>query len=175
MQFIDQSPAYKRKSISFGKAVEANRVKLTAEAGSEKLAICFRPDLKTAIAFDLDIDERLDFNSLSTSEKIDLLIDDLLPKFCYPDLLPLTGRSVWNVRFVIDGTVERTLRFDEFGLHDVSHEDVWPEIEIETDVVTLLAMLRAEIARHHVTRPPYPEVPRVDNGEEMIDQDVTGW
>ncbi|MCB1342311.1 MAG: hypothetical protein KDK24_14835 [Pseudooceanicola sp.] len=175
MQFIDQAPAYKRKSITFAKAVAQGRARVKAETDADRLAVCFRPDLKTAIAFDMDIEDRLDFNALSTSEKADLLIDELLPKFCHPDLLPLTGRSAWHVRFVIDGTVERTLRFDDRGLHDVSHEDAWPEIEIETDILTLLAMLRAEIARFHMTKPRYPEVPRVQDGEEVMDEDVTGW
>ena len=105
-----------------------------------------------------------------------MLVDELLPKFFHPDLVVLTGRSVWHVRFVVDGTVERTLRLDDMGVHDVSHEpDIWPEIEIETDILTLLAMLRAEIARFHMTKPPYPAVPRRTDGEDAVDDDVSGW
>ena len=176
MQFIDQSSAYTRKSLPFTKAVAANRAKVIAEAGSDKLAICFRPELKTALAFDLDVEDRFDFNALPTAQKVDLLIDELLPRFFHPDLVVLTGRSVWHVRFVVDGTVERTLRLDDMGVHDVSHEpDIWPEIEIETDILTLLAMLRAEIARFHMTKPPYPAVPRRTDGEDAVDDDVSGW
>lgn len=175
MQFIDQSAAYTRKSITLDKALAAGRAKLTAEPGSDKLAICFRPELKIAIAFDLDIDDRVDFKTLPTPDKLDLMIDDLLPRFFHPDLLPLTGRAVWHVRFVIDGSHRRTLRLDDRGLHDVSRDDPPAEVELETDILTLMALLRAQIAEFHHTRPPYPQVPRgAEDGDEDFDDEVWG-
>ena len=167
MQFIDQSAAYTQKSITLEKALSTNRAKMTAGPGADALAQCFRPDLKTAIAFDLDIDERLEFNALSTPEKLDLLIDELLPKFFHPDLLALTEQPIWHVRFVVDGSVERTLQLDDLGLHDVSSEELEPDIEFETDVLTLLALLRSAIAEFHVKQPPYPVVPGQEDDDEV--------
>lgn len=174
MQFIDQSAAYTRKSITLDKALDAGRAKITAAPGSEKLAICFRPELKVAIAFDLEIDDRVNFKTLPTPDKLDLMIDELLPRFFHPDLLPLTGREVWHVRFVIDGNHRRTLRLDDHGLHDVSGEDPEAEVELETDILTLLALLRAQIAEFHHTRPPYPQLPR-SAWDEVEDYDDEVW
>lgn len=177
MQFIDQSAAYTRKSITLDHALTTGRARIGAHNGSDKLAICFRPELKVAIAFDLDIDDRVDFNALPTTEKMDLMIDDLIPNFFHPDLLPLSGQDVWYVRFIIDGTVVRTLRFDDHSAYNVSHAllDAEPDIELETDIVTLLALLRAEIARFHHTRPPYPELPASVRGDgDDFDDDVSG-
>ncbi|MHA6262360.1 hypothetical protein ACXYMO_04090 [Arenibacterium sp. CAU 1754] len=167
MQFIDQSSAYNRKSISLQQAIATERATLNADPDADKLVICFRPELKIAIAFDHDIDERVNFNDLPTPDKLDLLIDDLLPKFFHPDLLRLSGREEWYVRFLVDGSVERTLHLDDRGLHDVSGTDVTPAIELETDVVTLLAILRAVIADFHLRRPPYPSLPGSDDDEEV--------
>lgn len=169
MQFIDQSAAYTQKSITLAQAVAAGRARVSAPEGAEKLAMCFRPELKVAIAFDLDIDERLDFNTLPAGEKLDLFAAELLPKFFHPDLIPITGRSEWHVRFVVDGSETRLLRMDGRGLHDVSHQDRGADIEIETDMVTLLAMLRSVIAEFHHRKPPYPRLP-AGAGEEPDDE-----
>ena len=179
MQFIDQSAAYSRKSITLEDALASGRARISTKDGSEKLAVCFRPELKVAISFDLDIDERVDFNALSTPDKMDLMIDDLIPNFFHPDLLPLTGKDVWYIRFIIDGTVVRTLRFDDHGMHNVSQAllDADPDVEVETDIVTLLALLRAEIAKFHHLRPPYPELPPniLDDDGDVIDDEVSGY
>ena len=175
MQFIDQSAAYNRKSITLEKAIATGRARVTSAPGAEALMVAFRPELRLAIAFDLDIDERVTFNDLPTAEKIDLLIDELLPRFFHPDLLVLTGRDVWHVRFVIDGSHRRTLRLDDRGLHDVSRDDPPAEVELETDILTLMALLRAQIAEFHHTRPPYPQVPRrAEDGDEDFDDEVWG-
>ena len=176
MQFIDQSAAYNRKSITLDKALSAGRIKMSTTPGVERLAMCFRPELKVAISFDLDIDERLDFNALSTADKLDLMIDELLPRFFHPDILVLTGKTVWYARFVVDGTVDRMIRMDDVGLHDVTGQNVHPDVEFETDIMTLLALLRSEIAQFHHLRPPYPDLPVAEPTEdgEFEDADVTG-
>ncbi|MEC7256685.1 MAG: hypothetical protein VXW58_02600 [Pseudomonadota bacterium] len=177
MQFIDQSAAYNRKSITLEKAIATDRARVTAAPGAEALMVAFRPELKLAIAFDLDIDERVTFNDLPTAEKIDLLIDELLPRFFHPDLLLLTGRDIWHVRFVVDGTTRRTIRLDDLGVRDVSHLDPAAEIELETDVMTLLALLRSAIAQFHVLKPPYPDLPPQPEDTEAVEYDspdVTG-
>lgn len=168
MQFIDQSSAYNRKSISLHEAIAAERATLSADDDADQLAICFRPELKTAIAFDHQIDERVNFNELPTPEKLDLLIDELLPKFFHPDLLPLTGRDDWHVRFLIDGSVERVLHMDDRGLHNVTGSDATPAIDLETDVVTLMAILRSIIADFHLHKPPYPSVPGMSGDDDEV-------
>lgn len=176
MQFIDQSAAYTRKSITLDKALASGRAKMATKPGAERLAMCFRPELKVAISFDLDIEDRLVFNDLSTPDKLDLLIDELLPRFFHPDILVLTGKSVWYARFIVDGNVERLLRMDDRGLHDATGQKVPADVEIETDIVTLLALLRAAIAEYHMRRPPYPELPVAEPDEdgEFEDADVSG-
>lgn len=176
MQFIDQSAAYTRKSITLDKALAAGRLKMTTTPGVERLATCFRPELKVAISFDLDIDERLDFNALSTADKLDLMIDELLPRFFHPDILVLTGKAVWYARFIVDGTVERLIRMDDGGLHDATGQKMRADVEFETDVMTLLALLRSEIAQYHHLRPPYPDLPVAEPSEdgEFEDADVSG-
>lgn len=154
MQFIDQAAAYSQKSISLTKAVDAGRAKLSAAPDAEKLALCFRPALKVASAFDTSIDARLKFFELSTLAKLDLLIEELLPGFFHADLLPLTGRDSWTVRFVIDADVHRTLFMDATGIRAIEDgQDTDPAIELETDVMTLLAILRSVIAEYHLKTP----------------------
>ncbi|MCF6231688.1 MAG: hypothetical protein L3J36_01085 [Rhodobacteraceae bacterium] len=46
------------------------------------------PDLEIANAFDARVDARLKFNNLTTSAKLDLLINDLLPDFFTPECCP---------------------------------------------------------------------------------------
>jgi len=91
MQFIDQAAAYSKKSISLEQAIQSGRAKLVLQPGAEKLALCFRPELEIANAFDARIDARLRFFDLSTPAKLDLLIDELLPEFFHLDLLPGLG------------------------------------------------------------------------------------
>ncbi len=176
MQFIDQSAAYNRKSITLQKAISAGRAKMSSKPGIERLAMCFRPELKVAISFDLDIEDRLVFDELSTPDKLDLMIDELLPRFFHPDILVLTGKTVWYAKFVVDGSVERLLRMDDRGLHNVTGQSIPADVEIETDIMTLLAMLRAAIAQYHVLRPPYPDLPVAEPSEdgEFEDADVSG-
>ena len=66
MQFIDQSAAYSQKSIPLDQATQSGRAKLVAVHGSEKLVLCFRPELEIANAFDRAIDARLRFFALPT-------------------------------------------------------------------------------------------------------------
>lgn len=154
MQFIDQAPAYSRKSISLARAVETGRAKLTVQPDAENLAHCFKPELKIANAFDAGIDARLKFFELSTPAKLDLLIDELLPGFFHADLLPLTGRDSWVVHFLVDGNVNRTLMVDADGIRAIEHDpDADPAIELETDIMTLLALLRSVIADYHLKNP----------------------
>lgn len=152
MQFIDQAPAYKTKSISLAQAIKSGRAKLTAEDGSEKLLASFRPELTVATAFDSQIDGRLRFNDLSTAEKLDLLIADLLPGFFHAELLPDTGRDNWAARFIIDGTVSRTVQIDADGVRSTQAADITPAFELETDIMTLMAILRSVIAEFHLQR-----------------------
>ena len=170
MQFIDHATPYNRKSITLGRALEDERARLIAVPDADRLMICFRPDLKQAMAFDRDIDERLEFKALSTAEKLDLMIEELLPLFFHPDLLVLTGREIWHARLIVDGSVERLLRMDDRGLHDATGSVVAAEIELETDAITLLALLRAEIAKFHHTRPPYPALPQSAFGPDADDE-----
>lgn len=170
MQFIDHAASYSKKSITLKQALADNRARLVAVKDAEDLVACFRPELKVAIAFDLDIEDRFDFNALPTPRKLDLMIDELLPRFFHPDLLALTSRPVWHVRFIVDGTNVRLLRLDENGLHNVSHLDEPAQIELDTDIVTLLAILRAVIARFHHLRPPYPQLPQSAYGPEDDDE-----
>jgi len=154
VQFIDQAPAYSQKSISLTKAIEGGRAKVNAVSGSEKLMQCFRPELEIANAFDRAIDARLRFFDLPTPDKLDLLIHELLPNFYHPEFLPLTGRDTWVVHFVVDGDVHRTLIMDADGIRPLeSRPDEVPTIELETDVVTLLALLRSTIADFHLKTP----------------------
>lgn len=152
MQFIDQAQAYTAKSLSLEEAIRSGRAKLTSAPGSEKMLACFRPDLDVATAFDRNIDPRFRFNDLSTSAKLDLMIDELLPGFFHADLLPTTGRQVWNARFVIDGNVTRDLQIDPYGLHVLDSIDEEPSFELETDVMTLMAILRSIIADFHTKK-----------------------
>ncbi|MGR3660736.1 MAG: hypothetical protein ACU0CA_06035 [Paracoccaceae bacterium] len=154
MQFIDQAAAYTRKSISLEQALSSGRAKLTADPDWEKLAVCFRPELELANAFDRDIDARLSFKDLSTPAKLDLLIDELLPEFFHADLLALSGRDNWIVRFVVDGGIVRTLKIDSEGVHPVDGQDWIATFELETDIMTLFAILRSVIADFHLNMPP---------------------
>ncbi len=154
MQFIDQAPAYSQKSISLDKAIQLGRAKLTAEPGAEKLVLCLRPELAVANAFDRSINARLKFAELSTPDKLDLLIDELLPGFYHAELLPRTGRETWVVRFAIDGNVQRTLTMDGDGMRAIENDpDQTPDVELETDIITLMAMLRSVIAEFHLKTP----------------------
>jgi hypothetical protein len=154
MQFIDQSAAYNRKSISLADAVKAGRANLTLGPDAEKLGVCFRPELAVATAFDRSINTRLKFADLSTPDKLDLMIDELLPGFFHADILPRTGRDNWRVRFVVDGTVRRTLEIDANGVRATKEEpDQSTDIEVETDAVTLMAILRSVIAEYHTNKP----------------------
>lgn len=154
MQFIDQAAAYSKKSVSVEQAVQSGRAKLRLDADTDKLAQCFRPELEIANAFDAGIDERLRFFELSTPDKLDLLIDELLPGFYHADLLPATGRDSWIVRFLVDGDVHRTLLIDADGIHRVEEDhDQDAAMELETDIMTLLAMLRSIIADYHLKTP----------------------
>ena len=157
MQFIDQSAAYSKKSISLANAVDAGRAKVEMQPGAEKLALCFRPELQVANAFDADINERLRFFELSTPEKLDLMIDELLPGFFHADLLPLTGGDRWSAHFVVDGDVHRTLIMDADGIRatEPAPDDI-SAFELETDIMTLLAILRATIADYHLNGPDFP-------------------
>lgn len=170
MQFIDHAARFNRKSITLERALAEDRIKIAYQPGAEDLAQCFRPELKIAIAFDLEIEDRLKFNALPTGDKLDLLIDELLPRFFHPDLLILTDRPVWYIRFVVDGKFVRVLRLDEFGLHVDSRELDSPDVDIDTDIVTLLALLRALIAEFHYTKPAYPELPQSALGPDMDDE-----
>jgi hypothetical protein len=58
------------------------------------------------------------------------------------------------VRFVVDGDVHRTLQIDKDGIRASDPDpDSGPDIEIETDIVTLMAMLRSIIADYHTNNP----------------------
>lgn len=137
------------------------------EKGAEKLALCFRPELEIANAFDARIDARLRFFELSTPAKLDLLIGELLPKFFHADLLPLTGRDSWSLRFLVDGDVDRTLVVDASGLRAVdTGQGGDPAFELETDIMTLLAMLRSVIADFHLKTPAVtnPNIAELSSG-----------
>ena len=149
MQFIDQAPAYKHKSISLKKAVEMGRAKVTIAPECQQLGHCFHPELTAATGFDKRIDKKVKFNDLPTPEKLDLMIGELLPEFYHADQLPQTGREAWMARFLIDGDVERVLRMDAAGLQVVDATDETPDFELETDIMTLMAILRSVIAEYH--------------------------
>lgn len=152
MQFIDQAPAYRAKAVSPDAAIASGRARLDAVPGAERLAVCFRPELEIATAFDRSIHARLKFDVLPTDRKLDLMIDELLPGFFHPEALPMTGRARWVLRFVVDGTVTRTLQVDESGIRRIDGGDAPPDMLLETDIVTLMAMLRFCIADHHRSR-----------------------
>lgn len=157
MQFIDQSTTYSKKSITLATALETGRAKLTADPDAHKLNICFRPELEVANAFDTAIDARLRFFDLTTPQKLDLFIDELLPGFFHPDLLPLTGRDSWTAHFVVDANIHRTLIMDKDGIRSIDPAPgLTPDLEMETDIMTLLALLRAVIADFHLNAPDFP-------------------
>jgi len=157
MQFIDQSATYSKKSITLATALDSGRAKVTADPDAHKLNLCFRPELEVATAFDAAIDARLRFFDLPTPQKLDLFIDELLPGFYHADLLPLTGRESWTAHFVIDSNVRRTLIIDADGIRAIDPDpDLTPDFELETDIMTLLALLRAVIADFHLNAPDFP-------------------
>ena len=152
MQFIDQSATYRKKSIHLSQAVSDGRAQVKARPGAALLAECFRPELKIVNNFDKSIDKRLKFDDLPTDGKLDLLAAELLPAIFDPDALPDGDNGIWRVRFLIDGTVERVLHIDASGIHPAPCDDRANDIEIETDVVTLMAILRAAIADYYHKR-----------------------
>lgn len=158
MQFIDQSPAYRRKAITLKQAVADGRAALTAPEDAAALALCFRPELKIANAFDRSIDKRVKFNDLPTGDKLDLMIAELLPKIFHGELIAGTGRESWRVRFLVDGDVERILHMDADGIAPAPADGRKPDVEIETDVITLMAILRAVIADFYRNPPPCPSL-----------------
>ncbi len=149
MQFIDQAPPYKIKSLSLDKAIRAGRARLTLGDGGGNAVLCFRPELKEATAFDREINDRVDFNALPTERKLDLMIEELLPRFFHIDKLALTGRDSWLGLFLIDGRVERRVLVDGDGVRAVQTSDRVPDFEMETDIMTLMAILRSLIADFH--------------------------
>ena len=156
MQFIDQSADYRKKSVTLGAAVKDGRAQVVAPEGAETLALCFRPELRLANEFDRSINERVTFNDLPTDEKLDLMTAELLPKIYHPALLKQTGKDSWRVRFLVDGSVERVLHMDGDGVGHAPADERAPDVEIETDVVTLMAMLRAAIADFFHNPPDLP-------------------
>ena len=145
MDFIDQAPAYRQKTLSLKQAIQSGRAKVTASDKSQKLAVCWRPELAAANAFDKSINTRVKFNELPTEEKLDLMIEELLPGFYHPQFLPLTGQDSWIVRFVVDGNILRTLKLDAAGIHTVNGQDWTPAFELETDIMTLMAILTVSL------------------------------
>ena len=103
MQFIDQAARYNRKVVSVQQALREWRVSILAERGAEKLMDCFLPVLEVANAFDRSIAARMNFNALTTPEKLDLLIEELFPRFYVSEKLAQTGRDRWLVGMTIDG------------------------------------------------------------------------
>ena len=152
MQFIDQASGYAVKSMSLPRAIAAGRATLHVEPGGAKVAACFAPALDAANAFDRDINERLKFNALATPEKLDLMIAELLPRFFQADMLEKTGRDSWHVSFLIDGRHQRTLLIDATGVRAVDDPAISPAVEIETDIMTLMAILRSVIADYHTKK-----------------------
>lgn len=116
MQFIDQASGYAVKSMRLQKAVELGRATLRVEPNGAKVAACFHPALNEANAFDKDINKRLKFNDLSTPDKLDLMIAELLPRFFRPENLAKTGRDSWHVSFLVDGRFRRSLMIDANGI-----------------------------------------------------------
>jgi hypothetical protein len=54
----------------------------------------------------------------------------------------------------VDGTARRTLEIDANGVRATKDDpNQSPDIEVETDVVTLMAMLRSVIAEYHTNKP----------------------
>lgn len=152
MQFIDQSAAYSAKSMSLDKAIRAGRAQLSIAPGGAGAVTCFRPALQDATAFDSDINKRLDFNRLPTPEKLDLMIAELLPRFFRADKVAQSGRDSWLAAFLIDGRVERYVLVDKDGVHSVEPSERTPDFELETDIITLMAILRSVIADFHTKK-----------------------
>ncbi len=152
MQFIDQASGYAVKSMSLNKAIAAGRATVQAEPDGARVAACFRPALDAATAFDRDINDRLRFNALSTPEKLDLMIAELLPRFFHAENLAKSGRDTWHVAFLIDGRVRRSLLIDAEGVRAVEKPPIPPAVEIETDIMTLMAILRSVIADYHTKK-----------------------
>ncbi|WP_424986608.1 hypothetical protein [Microbulbifer sp. S227A] len=156
MQFIDQASGYAVKSMSLDKAIAAGRATIRVEPDGARVAACFRPALDAATAFDRDINDRVKFNTLSTPDKLDLMIEELLPRFFHAENLAKTGRDQWHVAFLVDGRVRRALLIDADGVRAVDEPQIPPAVEIETDIMTLMAILRSVIADYH-TRKLDPE------------------
>lgn len=142
MQFIDQSPDYRQKSLSLKTAISKGRAKASFDPEFRMFGHCFRPELEIAKNFDRRIDKRLTFDELPTPQKADLLISELLPDFFVPEGLAASGRSVWSFRFLIDGDVERFLLADSSGLHRSEDDLAEVSFELETDILTLMSLLR---------------------------------
>lgn len=152
MQFIDQASGYAVKSMSLGKAIAAERATLQMDPDGGRVAACFRPALDAANAFDREINERVKFNALTTPEKLDLMIAELLPRFFYAENVAKTGRDSWHVSFLVDGRIRRSLLIDADGVRAVEEPEIPPAVEIETDIMTLMAILRSVIADYHTKK-----------------------
>ena len=152
MQFIDQSAAYRSKAISLQQAISSGRAQYRADTDAEGFGKCFRPDLEKATGFDKDIDGQVKFNGLTTPEKLDLMIEKLLPLFFVPGNLGASGRDSWDVHFLIDGASTRRLRFDDDGVRAVEDSNEPAAVALETDMATLMALLRWVIAQYHHKR-----------------------
>ena len=152
MQFIDQAAEYRVKSISLDKAIQLGRANLTVAPGGGKAVTCFRPELDAATGFDKDINEKVDFNALPTAEKLDLMIENLLPRFFRADKFENSGRDCWCARFLIDGRIERFVIVDKDGVRAIDGLNQTADFELETDVMTLMAILRSVIADFHTRK-----------------------
>lgn len=152
MQFIDQSAAYSVKSISLSKAISSGRAHLSVSPGGAKAVTCFCPGLHAATEFDREINEKLKFNALPTAEKLDLMIAELLPRFFRAEKVEQSGRKSWLALFLIDGRIERRLLVNQDGVSVVSATERKPDFELETDITTLMAILRSIIADFHTNK-----------------------
>ncbi|WP_316774124.1 hypothetical protein [Sedimentitalea todarodis] len=138
--------------MSLNTAIVAGRATLQMEPDGARIAACFRPTLEAANSFDREINERLKFNALTTPEKLDLMIAELLPRFFYADNFAKTGRDIWHVAFLVDGRHRRSLLIDADGVRAVDDPTIPPAVEIETDIMTLMAILRSVIAEYHTKK-----------------------
>jgi len=97
-----------------------------------------------------------------------------LPGFFHANLLPLTGRDSWTAHFVVDGNVHRTLIMDAKGIRSIDPApDNTPDFELETDIMTLLALLRAAIADFHLNAPDFPPAGIATSNPDEIET-ITG-
>ncbi len=145
MQFIDSSTAIHSNVMSVQKAIVTGRLDFKQATDIAEFAGLFRADREAAQSFDQRVEMLVDFSALSPAGKLDLLIDELLPRVFDAAGMAAFEQQAFVVRVTLNGGVERSLRFDGEGVTRVASDMGMPDLAFETDIETLLAVLRHQV------------------------------